>query len=130
MGETAMTDERWDTGRLWNELKRFFPSDLVRWYQTTAQTGFDEARRRLTRDIAEASRRRNEEDIHERLVLAHMVLAIIAGSRRGVLLWEPLPDVAAQPWKDKEGPLLMWAGKYGSSASGASATGQIAADRS
>jgi hypothetical protein len=104
--------EQWSTQQLWDHLSTRFDSEAVAHYRGLAEErdGFDRAKQELQSQAASASAERDSAAAKQRLVLAHLLLAIVEAQRHGRRTWEPLPPPHAN-WRTEEAELLMWAGR-------------------
>ena len=111
-----MKDEQlWDTDRVWSELAKQFDATTVDFYRRLAESpteGFEEAKDHFEEEAAGLSGDVPHPDAKRRLVLAHLILAIFDGLRRGETEWKPLPP-KKERWEDEEASLLLWAAQHG-----------------
>lgn len=110
----------WDTEKIWIELSERFDATTVDFYRRLAESpteGFEEAKDHFKEEVARLSGGSPDiegPDAKRRLVLAHLILAIFDGLRRGETEWKPMPPKKDR-WDEEETSLLLWAAQHGMS---------------
>lgn len=113
--------DRWNTEQVWEGLASTFDREIVdRFHAMTGdlETAFREAKRTFRTDVAAMTpgdHDINRDGAKQRLILGHLVLAVLDGLRRGVTEWRPFPHLQNLTWAQKETALLLWAAQHGTS---------------
>lgn len=110
----------WDTDHVWAELAKRFDARTVDFYRRMAESpteGFEQAKDHFKEEVAQLSSHVHEThrvEAKQRLVLAHLILAVFDGLRRGETEWKPMPP-RNERWDEEQTALLLWAAQHGMS---------------
>lgn len=117
---TRMQD-RWNTEQVWDGLAATFDRNTVDHFRSRSsdiEAAFHEAKKTFRGDVAAMTpgdHDINRDGAKQRLILGHLVLAVLDGMRRGVTEWRPFPQLHNLTWAQKETALLLWAAQHGTS---------------
>lgn len=113
-----MSSEVWEIDRIWDSLAARFDRETVTYYRKLAESpseGFEEAKDQFAEEVATltgSSHDINRAAAKRRLILAHLILAVFDGLRRGETEWKPVPP-SQENWEAEETALLVWAAQHG-----------------
>lgn len=113
--------DRWSTEQVWEGLASTFDRATVERFHSMSsdlEGAFREAKKTFRSEVGEMSpgdHDINRDGTKQRLILGHLVLAVLDAMRRGVREWRPFPHLQNLTWAQKETALLLWAAQHGTS---------------
>ena len=117
-----MPTEKMSVDDVWECMAKVFDPATVNHYRDMSRTDRDKAAREAkstfreeVADLSTSTHDINLDGAKQRLILGHLILAILDGIHRGVKEWRPFPHLQNLTWSQKETALLLWAAQHGTS---------------